>query len=117
MVELELKLGAVKSMRTKNLPRAKIDILQVGLNDVDVPQNAPQRIHNVGGRKIASRHLVQHRREENKILPRDQCYLDIRPPSQMLVQIFRRVEPGKPATGDYDLRLLHEGDSRIAPRL
>src|SRR6476469_886096 len=60
---------------------------------------------------------MQHRRKENKILPRNQRYFDIRPAGHMLVQIFRRVQSGESATGDYDLGFLHEaifaGPSRV----
>ena len=95
MIELELKLSAVEPMHASNFSRAKIDIFHVGFDHVDVAQNPPQRIHNVARRKIARRDFMQHRREENEILPRDQRHFDVRPPRQMLVEIFCRVEPGE----------------------
>ena len=116
MIELELELGAFESMNAANFPRAKIDILHVGFDHVDVAQNPAQRIHNVARRKIARRDFMQHRREENEILPRDQRYFDIRPTRQMLVQIFCRVEPGKSAACDHDLCLLHVESIRAALR-
>ena len=116
MIELELKLGAVKSMRASNLPRAQIDILHVGFDHIDVAQNPPLRIHNVGRREIARRDFMQHRRKENEILPRDQGHFDVRPSRQMLVQIFRRIEPGESAAGDHDFCLFHVKSFRAALR-
>ncbi len=107
MIELELKLSAVKSMHASNFARAEIDILHVGFDHVDVAQNPAQRIHDVARRKIARRDFMQHRREENEILPRDQGHFHVRPSRQMLVQIFCRVEPGKSAAGDHDSCLFH----------
>jgi hypothetical protein len=63
MIELELKLGAVKPMRASDLSRAQIDIFHLGFDHVDVAQNPPLRIHNVGRREIARRDLMQHRRK------------------------------------------------------
>jgi hypothetical protein len=67
-------------MHAPNSPRAKIDIFHVRFDHIDMAQNAPQRIHNVARRQIARRDFMQHRREENKILPRDQRYFDVRTP-------------------------------------
>ena len=114
MIEVELELSALESMNAPNFSRVKIDILHVGFDHVDVAQNAPQRIHNVAGRKIARRDFMQHRREENEILPRDQRYFDVRPPRQMLVEIFCRVEPGESAACDHDFRLFHAKNSHVA---
>ena len=85
MIELELELGTFKSMHASNFARAKIDILHVGFNHIDMTQNSAQRIHDVARRKIACRDFMQHRRKENEILPRDQCHFDIRPTRQMFV--------------------------------
>src|SRR4030095_16112214 len=122
MIELELELSASQSMYAANFSRSKIDIFHVGFDYVDVTQNPPERIHDVDRRKIASGDFVQHRREENEILPRaqspldvpslkiasgafvhhrreeneilprDQRHFDVPPPRQMLVEIFRGVE-------------------------
>ena len=94
-------------MNAPNFSRSKIDILHVGFDHVDVTQNPPERIHDVDRRKIASGDFVQHRREENEILPRDQRHFDVPPPRQMLVEIFRCVEAGKPASSDHYFRFLH----------
>jgi hypothetical protein len=50
---------------------------------------------------------VQHRREEDEILARDQRHFNVRPQRQMLVEILRRRQPGKSATGNDYLRGLH----------
>ena len=114
MIEFELELAAFESMHAPNFSRAKIDIFHVGFDHIDVTQNAPQRIHDIAGGKIARRDFMQHRRKENEILPRDQRYLDVRPAREMLVQIFCRIEPGEAAACDYDLCLFHVKSLRAA---
>jgi hypothetical protein len=100
MIEVELELSASQSMDAVNFSRSKIDILHVGFDYIDVTQNPPQRINNVGRRKITGGDFVQHRREENKILPRDQRHFDVLPPRQTLVEILGRIQAGKSAASD-----------------
>ena len=114
MIELELELAAIEPVHAANLSRAKIDILHVSLDDVDMAQNATDRVYDIARRKIAGRDFVQHRREENEILPRDQGYFDILPSRQMLVQIFRRIKSGESTAGNHNLCFLH--GNRIARR-
>ena len=94
-------------MNTADFSRVKIDIPDIGFDELHVMKNAPERIYDVAWRKIAGGYFVQHRREQNEILAADQCCLHVRPASQLFVQIHGGVQPGKSAAQNDDFVFFH----------
>src|SRR6478736_4323628 len=63
-------------------------------------KNSPQRIDNVSGRKVARSYFMQHRSEQNEILPADQSNFNVGPACQRFIKVLGGIETGKPAACD-----------------
>ena len=102
MVIFELKIGVTDSVNTADFSRVKIDILDIGFDELHVTKNAPERVHDVARRKIAGSNFMKHRREENEILAADQRNFDIVATGQRLVEILRCVKSAESAARNND---------------
>jgi hypothetical protein len=70
-------------------------------------KNASKRISDVTRMKISGSHVVQHRREQDKILAADQRYFHIPPASQAFIEILCGVQPCESGAGNDYPGLLH----------
>src|SRR6266404_119458 len=107
MIELELKREPRDSTDRLDTPCRQVDCPYLGLNELHVTKDAAQRIDNIACIKISRGYLVQHRREQNEVLPADQRHFCIRAPSQRLVQVHSRAQSGKSTSQNDDASLLH----------
>ena len=94
-------------MKASKLACAEVDLLHIGLNYVNVPKNAPQRIHNIARRKISRRHLMEHGSEEDEVLPSDQRHVYIRSSGEVPIELFGGIQPGESTASDHNPHLLH----------
>ena len=91
MIKLKLKLEPCQSTQAVNAAGGQIDRLYLGLDKLYATQNATNRIDNISGIKISGSYLVQHRREQNKVLAADQRYVDVIAAGQRFIQVHRRA--------------------------
>ena len=77
MVVLQFKIDVPDSVNTADFSGVNIDLPNLRFDELHMPKNAPQRIHNVARQKIACGNFVQHRGEENEILAADQRDLHV----------------------------------------
>jgi hypothetical protein len=105
MVKLKLQLDIAQTSQASNLSCRQVDSLDISLNDLDVMKNAPQRIDNIAGRKIARCYFMQHRSEENKVFATNKGDFDIIPPRQALIEMPGCIQSGKSAASDDYVRL------------
>src|SRR6266436_6098830 len=105
MVKLELKIGVSDSVNTADFSRVKIDILDIGFDELHVTKNAPEWIHNVARRKITGGNFMKHRREENEVLATDQRYLNVVVTGQTFVEILGCVKSTESAARNDHFRL------------
>src|SRR5258708_31388999 len=68
MIELEIKCEPCGSTHAPDPTRRKIDRLHLGLNKLDVADDAADRVDDVRRVKVSSGYLMQHPRGYKKIL-------------------------------------------------
>src|SRR5215831_13569906 len=107
MIKFELERQAVQTTCAKQSPHFKIHCSHLGFENLDVMKNASERISDVTGMQISGCDFVQHRREQNKVLAADQRYFNIRPASQVFIEILCRVQSCEAAAGNDYFGLLH----------
>src|SRR4029453_6834725 len=105
MIKLEFKFAVRNATRAMDAPRVQINRLNIGFDNLHMPKNAAERIHDVARIKISGCDLVQHRRKQNEILATDQRHPYVPSAREPFVEVHCRVKPGKSATGnDYSSR-------------
>jgi hypothetical protein len=107
MIELELKLEPRYSTDASDTPRRKINSLDFGLDKLYVTKDTTNRINNVSWIKVPRGYLVQHRREQNEVLPADQRHFDVLAASQRFIQVHRRAQAGESSSQNKDASLFH----------
>src|SRR5207247_8598292 len=81
----------------------QIDPIDLSDEDFDTAEQLAERIDNVRDLQIAGSDFVQHRREQEKIIPTDQANLHLGRARQQSLQVQRRIDAPKTSAEDDDL--------------
>src|SRR6516165_9521352 len=76
-------------------PGWKIDGLNFAVEEPDFLKHFADRVHDVRDIQIASGHLVQHGRKQEKVLAINKCDLEVRVTAHRLLQLERGVQPAE----------------------
>ena len=105
MIKLEIQLALRYATSATDYSPGQINCAYIGFDNLHVAKNAAERVHDVSRIKISRCDFVQHRGKEDKILAIDQRHFYVRTAREALVEVYCRVKPGEPATGnDYSSR-------------
>src|SRR6516164_11776803 len=94
----------IESMRDNDLFFIDIDLVHVAAEEIHVPNHFANRIDDVGQIQIAGCDLVQHRREQEEILPIYDSNFESRVPT--FLEFQSRIKPAKSAAENEDTRLI-----------
>jgi hypothetical protein len=92
----------IEAMGNNDLPLLDVDLIDLTRKEMDVPQQLSDGIHDRRKIQVADCDLVKHGREQEKILPIDEGYLDQGILSEFLVQFHSDGQTRKaPAENEY----------------
>src|SRR6516164_175690 len=92
----------IEAMRDNDLPAGKVDRFNVAGEEVHPLQHLAHRVDNSGEVEVARGHLVQHGREEEKVLAVDERDLDVWVASQRFLQLHGCVQTGESTAENQD---------------
>src|SRR5215469_17186965 len=92
----------IETMRDDDLPAGKVDRFNVAGEEVHPLEHLAHGVDDRCEVEVACCHLVQHGREQEKVLAVDKRHLDTRVTSQRFLQLHCRVEAGEAAAEDQD---------------
>ena len=98
---------AVEAMRHLHHPSVEVDGLDRPDEGVHQPEQLAQRIHDGAELEVACCHLVQHRREEEEVVARDQGDLDVGKAGEMFFHLEGGVNSAESASEDQNARPVH----------
>ena len=107
MIKFEVKLAAQYAACATDEAFLQVNSLHIGFDNFHMTKNASEGINDVGRIKIAGCDLMQHRREQNEILPTNQRHFHVWSSRQTFVKMGCRIQPGESAASNDDLRLVH----------
>jgi hypothetical protein len=104
MIVIERVRVAIEAMRHYDLLLLKIDVLDIAAEEIHVPNHLANRINDVRQIQIARRDLVQHRREEEKVLAIYDGHF--KPRVASFLELKRGVQAAESAAENEDTRLV-----------
>ena len=81
----------------------EVDLLDVPVEELHVRDELADRVDDVRDVEVARRDLVEHRREEEEVVPVDDRDVDVREAEEPLVELQGRVDAAEAAADDHDL--------------
>src|SRR6516225_2258562 len=92
----------IEAMRDNNLLAGKVYGFDFASEEVHPLEHLAHGIDDGGEVEVARRHLVQHGREQEKVLPVDERHLDIRIASQRFLLLHGGVQTGESTAQNQD---------------
>lgn len=102
----QLVVMMIESVRDAYQLRSQIYGFNLSRKKTDAPEELSHGIHNIRQVQIAGRHFVQHRGEQEEVVPVHQSDLTTRITGQSVVQMNGGVKPGKAAAQNDDASFL-----------
>src|SRR5439155_10071745 len=93
---------AVEAVRHPYVPRTEIDRFDRADERVHPAEELAQGVDDRAELEVAGGHLVEHGREEEEVVARDERDLEGLPPREHLLQLEGGVDAAEPTTQDED---------------